>query len=205
MRLIRLIHKWTGLIAGLFFIISCLTGAAILIGRLTGSHAQFFGLMRKLHCTLFLGDQGRTTIGISTLLMAVEIITGYCLWVKTAHGQIKAAAMRGASWWSGLCRSLSPTRPNKRWGLHVVAGFWAGLLLLLMALTGLTWSFGWFNSLAFALFDTSDSGQLFHTIASLHTGKIFGTTSRVIWLVTALLGASLSVTGLLITLKRKAH
>ncbi len=35
---------------------------------------------------------------------------------------------------------------------HVSLGFYATLLLLVMALTGLTWSFGWYRTAAYALF-----------------------------------------------------
>ncbi|MCX4281568.1 MAG: PepSY-associated TM helix domain-containing protein, partial [Alistipes sp.] len=35
---------------------------------------------------------------------------------------------------------------------HVTLGFYATLLLLVMALTGLTWSFGWYRTAAYSLF-----------------------------------------------------
>lgn len=198
----RLIHKWIGLIAGLFMLILCVTGVFILVGKLAGSYSPIFGFMRTLHRTLFLGGTGRTIIGVATLLMVVEMITGYWLWARVAHGQVKAAHTRGASRLSGFCRSLSLTHPNKRWGMHVAAGFWAGLLLLLMMLTGMTWSFGWFSRLVYGLFDANGSGNLFHTIAALHTGS-FGVWSRIVWLVAALLGATLPVTGVLIWMKKR--
>lgn len=187
--MIRKIHKWTGLVIGLFIFILCVSGAFIVIGRLTGSYGSFFGWMKKLHCTLFLGETGRMIVGLSTLLLVVEVITGYDLWLKFAR--------------KGFARSLRWTKPTKRLGLHVAGGFWCGLPLLLMALTGLTWAFGWFSDLVYALFDPAGTGNLFHSIIRLHTGGFWNTCSRIVWLAATILGASLPVTGLLITLKKR--
>lgn len=200
---LRLLHKWVGLIIGLFLFISCLTGIFILIGKLTGSYAPVFRWMKNLHRTLFLDDTGSTIIGISTLLLLVEVVTGYCLWWRIARGQMKVSKKRGISSFTGFCKSLRWTIPNKRWGFHVSGGFWCGLPLILMAVTGLTWSFGWYGSLVYGLFDTDGSGNLFHTIAFLHTGSFWGVWSRIIWLAAATLGASLPITGILIYLKKK--
>lgn len=202
MKLIRIIHKWIGLVAGVFFFISCISGMGILIGKLTGSYAPVFSWMKTLHRTLFLNDGGRLVIGIATFLMLFEMITGYLLWGKTANGLMRVARKQGKGNWKGFCRSLSWTFPNKCHGFHVAAGFWAGLPLLLMILTGLTWSFDWFNNLAYAIFDPDGSGMLFHTIARLHTGSFWNTWSRLLWLVFSIFGCSLSITGWMIFCKK---
>ena len=203
MKLIRLIHKWTGLFIGLFLFISCLTGTFILIGRLTKCYAPIFRWMETLHTSLFLNETGSYIIGIATLLLLFEIITGYLLWWREAKGQMQAAGRRGQSRWQGFRRSLRWNFPNKVLGLHVAGGFWSGIPLVIMALTGLTWCFGWFGNFVYGLFDPNGDGNLFHTIAALHTGSFLGTFSRIVWLLFSLLGASLPVTGYLIFFRKR--
>lgn len=200
----RFIHKWVGLVIGLFLFISCLTGAFIIVGKLAGSYAPFFGWMVKLHRSLFLGDFGSLLLGIATLLMVLEVVTGYYLWWKLARGQMSSSRKRGEGSARGFWRSLSPTKPVLRLGLHVSGGFWSGVPLLLMALTGLTWSFGWYSSLIFRVFDPAGTGNLFHTIASLHTGRFLGIVTRIVWLLASLVGASLPITGLILSLHHRS-
>ncbi len=204
-RQILFIHKWLGLIIGLFLLISCFTGAMIIIGKLADCHAPFFGAMKTLHGSLFLGQSGRMIIGAATLLLIIELITGYWLWIDVAKGMIHAAINRGAGALYGLRQSLSWRRPNLRVGLHVGPGIWAGIPLMLMAITGLTWSFEWWNDLIYYIFDPTGQTNNFHTIISLHVGSFAGTFSRLLWLSAALLGASLPITGLIITLRHHSH
>ncbi len=105
-RQILFIHKWLGLIIGLFLLISCFTGAMIIIGKLADCHAPFFGAMKTLHGSLFLGQSGRMIIGAATLLLIIELITGYWLWIDVAKGMIHAAINRGAGALYGLRQSL---------------------------------------------------------------------------------------------------
>lgn len=202
MKYVRFIHRWTGLLTGLFLLISALSGAFILIGRLSGSYAPVFRLMTTLHRNLFLGDAGSLIIGVATLLLVVEVITGYCLWVKSARGLMNASRKRGAGSLKGFARSLSWTFPTRTRGFHVAGGFWAGIPLLLMALTGLTWCFGWYAELVYGLFDPAGTANLFHSIAALHTGGWLGVASRIVWLAAAILGVMLPITGLLLYLRR---
>ncbi|MDE6535085.1 MAG: PepSY domain-containing protein [Muribaculaceae bacterium] len=176
----------------------------ILIGKLSGSDAEFFGAMKTLHRSLFLGSTGRMIVGTATLLLIIEIITGYWLWYDVAMTLIYSARRRGAGALYGLRQSLSWTRPNLRYGLHVGPGIWAGIPLLLMAVTGLTWSFQWWNDFIYLLFDPTGEVNTFHTIHSLHVGSFLGKTSRIIWLIVALLGASLPLSGLAILIHRPA-
>lgn len=85
---------------------------------------------------------GKLIVGISTLMMALVILTGIVIW-----------------WPKSLKMWLSRSKMALRLGwhrfwydLHVVGGIYATLLLLVMALTGLTWSFTWYNKGFYALF-----------------------------------------------------
>ena len=155
MRTIRLIHKWTGLLIGLFFLFSCLSGAVILIGKLTGSYAPFFAWAKRFHTTLCLGAVGRRIIAIATLLALVEVLTGYLLWGQ----RTRALARSRGSIWAALPKTLGFTFPNLRLGFHSAAGFWAGIPLLVMILTALPGACPWLHL----------PGN-FHTLRALHSG-----------------------------------
>ena len=203
-RQILFLHRWIGLIIGLFLLISCLSGAMLIIGKLAGSNAPFFGTMKTFHRSLFLGSSGRLIVGSAALLLIIEIITGYILWYDIAKALIHSSLMRGASALHGLRLSLSWTRPNLCHGLHVGPGIWAGIPLLLMAITGLTWSFQWWNDLIYLIFDPTGQVNTFHTIHALHVGSFAGTFSRLLWLGAAIIGGTLPVSGLLIYIRKKS-
>lgn len=207
MRIIRLLHKWTGLIADLFLFLLSLTGAMIIVGKLFGSYAPFFNWCVILHKTLFLGNTGSLIVGIASLLLVFLILTGFILWGKELRNLLRGARKRGEGFRRALGKSLSMRFPNSVMGWHVAGGMYASVPLLLMALTGLTWSFGWYARIVYYLFDTPGSGgwgsNLFHTLHALHVGSWGQPWSRILWLIAALLGASLSVTGFWLWLRHR--
>lgn len=129
--------------------------AAVFVDQYTGEvlgepgRLEFFQYMFRLHRWLM--DErpedenavfwGKMIVGISTLLMVVIILTGIVLW------------------WPKTMQALKPRSKialRKGWhrfwyDLHVAGGIYATLLLLAMALTGLTWSFEWYNKHFYAL------------------------------------------------------
>lgn len=117
------------------------------IGWIEGN--RFFQQVRKLHRWLLdapaqKGEQsfGKTIVGISTLLMVLILISGLVIWIPRSRKALK----------NRLTLSC-----NKGWrrfvhDSHVALGFYATLFLLVMALTGLTWSFGWYRNAAYSLF-----------------------------------------------------
>lgn len=109
----------------------------------------FFQTMRKLHRWMMdppaskgRKSVGKVVVGVSTLVMVVILVSGLVIWVprsrKGLRSRLKVSCRNGwrRFWYDS----------------HVVLGFYATLLLLVMALTGLTWSFGWYRSAAYALF-----------------------------------------------------
>lgn len=79
---------------------------------------------------------GKMVVGISTLLMVVVILTGVVIWWP------KSMKM----WLTRSKVSLKLGWHRFWYDLHVVGGIYATLLLLVMALTGLTWSFEWYRT-----------------------------------------------------------
>ena len=122
---------------------------AIYVDQYTGEvlgepgRLEFFKDMFRLHRWLM--DErpenkdavfwGKMIVGVSTLLMVIIILTGIVLWfpksLKALRHRSQIALRKG---W------------HRFWyDLHAVGGIYATLLLLAMALTGLTWSFEWYN------------------------------------------------------------
>lgn len=265
-------------------------------GEITGksSRPAFFTTMFKLHRWLLdsadpKGDGlklGKLIVGISTLLFVIVLITGFLMWLPRARKGLKRSLkISFSNGWKGFWH-----------GLHVAGGMYALVLVLAMALTGLTWSFGWYKNAFYAVCgvempqnapskapapgvekgsapkdkkpeatqapefqywqsaydqlraenphspqitvsdhsasvtlgttgnvraadkykfdadgkvslqksyaDSDASDRLRGTIYSVHTGAFGGITTRILWFLAALLGASLPLTGYYIWIKR---
>lgn len=147
--------------------------AAIYVDQYTGEvkgyyeRLPFFNVMRRLHRWLMdtrPGDGGiywgKMIVGCSTLAFAVILITGLAIWWprnrKVLKNRLKVVVSKG---WVRFWHDL-----------HVAGGFYAFLLLLAMALTGLTWSFEWYRDGFYSMFDT----QAAHDGAVQPEKKVFG-------------------------------
>lgn len=118
----------------------------------------FFQTMRKLHRWLMdappqkgMKTVGKTVVGITTLCMVLILLSGVFIWVPRTKRALKNRLQVSC---------------NKGWrrfwyDSHVSLGFYVTLFLLVMALTGLTWSFSWYRTAAYSLFgaDTQPSGK----------------------------------------------
>jgi uncharacterized iron-regulated membrane protein len=113
-------------------------------GEVLGPHERlaFFQYMFRLHRWLMDTRPengsiywGKMIVGTSTLMMVIILITGAILWIPKSRKALR----------NRLQISLSNGRRRFMHDLHVAGGIYATLLLLVMALTGLTWSFEWYN------------------------------------------------------------
>lgn len=85
---------------------------------------------------------GKVIVGVSTLMFVVIILSGVVIWVPKS---IKA--------WKNRSKITVTKGWHRFWyDLHVAGGIYATLLLLAMALTGLTWSFEWYREDFYKLF-----------------------------------------------------
>lgn len=134
--------------------------AALYVNQYTGEvqgdyrRLGFFSGVLRLHRWLMdtkPGDGGiywgKIVVGASALVFVVLLLTGLVLWLprnrKMFKNRLKVVFSKGK---------------NRLWyDLHVTGGFYAALLLLVMALTGLTWSFGWYSDSFYSLFLSSES------------------------------------------------
>lgn len=113
-------------------------------GKITGrsERTAFFTCMFKMHRWLLDSAKpgeifwGKLIVGISTLLFVFVLLTGVVVWFPRSCKSLKKRL------------KISVSKGWKRFwfDLHVSAGIYATILLLIMALTGLTWSFPWYRS-----------------------------------------------------------
>jgi uncharacterized iron-regulated membrane protein len=97
---------------------------------------EFFNLMLALHYDLFLEDIGKQIVGWSCVMFVVLLITGIVLWWPKKNKSKQRL-------WFQWKRSTSWKRKN--YDLHNIPGFYAMLLALCIALTGLWFAFDWFR------------------------------------------------------------
>lgn len=129
--------------------------AAVYVDQYTGEvkgrqeRPVFFAAMFSLHRWLL--DKGRPegrpaygkiVVGVSTMMFVVALLSGVVIWWprtrKALRNSLKITAGKGSF---------------RLWhSLHVAGGMYALVLLLVMALTGLTWSFTWYRSAFYSVF-----------------------------------------------------
>lgn len=97
---------------------------------------SFFYRMMDLHRWMLGGDVGKWIVGTCTLIFLFILITGIILWWPKNKAILKQRLK--IKWGSGF------KRMNHDY--HVVVGFYSSLILLVLAFTGLAWSFEWFNN-----------------------------------------------------------
>ena len=113
------------------------------VKELHTGRTAFFDVMFRTHRWLMdsvksRGDVtlGKTLVGISTIMFVVALITGIVIWIPRTRKAL------------GSSLKISAGNGMKRFwhDLHVAGGMYAVILLLAMALTGLTWSFSWYRT-----------------------------------------------------------
>ena len=125
-------------------------------GEVTGKDERlpFFSTVFRLHRWLMdcnPGDGaifwGKMVVGASTFAFVVLLFTGLVIWWPRNRKLLS----------SRLQIVLKKGKPRFWYDLHVAGGFYALLLLLVMALTGLTWSFEWYKEGVYALFGANET------------------------------------------------
>ena len=115
-------------------------------GEIVGEGAtpvdEFFGSVMRLHRFLWLPTEiGRPIVGVATIIYVVISLTGLLLWLPRT-----AAAWRRKSTWK---TALNVRVRRGGWplvfDLHNALGFYTLVPALILALTGLCWSFGWYR------------------------------------------------------------
>ncbi|SDL27286.1 Uncharacterized iron-regulated membrane protein [Catalinimonas alkaloidigena] len=119
---------------GTTFLINPYTGTVQ--GTTESAAADFFMFMFRMHRWLLMEQSvGRVIVGVSTLIFVSLILTGLVLWWPKKRKQ----------WKQGFTVKTSGNWKRINHDLHNTLGFYAFGLLLVMALTGLCWSFEWYR------------------------------------------------------------
>ncbi len=122
----------------------------------------FFMQMMRLHRWLLDSYKrdgsfslGKALVGYSTLVLAIILISGLVIWYprnrKALKNRLKIKA--NAGWYRFF------------YDLHVAGGFYSTLLLLVLTLTGLTWSFGWYRDAFYTTFGVETTQPQAHAPA----------------------------------------
>lgn len=213
-KLFAKIHLWISLPLGILFSVICLTGAILVFENETlqllnpsadvmsmGKHAperkelvgyDFFHSTLRIHRWLLdapakKGERtvGKEIVGYSTLAMTIVLMSGIVIWWPRNRKVLKNRL------------SVTCSKGSRRfwYDSHVSIGFYATLLLLIMCLTGLVWSFTGWREAFWNLFDFIPPEGRKRFLYTLHTGSWGGFPSKIIYFLAALTGAVLPLTG----------
>lgn len=195
---IRRVHLWFSVPLGLVMALLCLTGLVLLFEPAHipgGERSEFFLDVMRLHRWLFDAPEvkgtmtaGKMIVAISACCFVVSVVTGIWLWCLRARRNVSRNLKLRFNSLGGFFTSL-----------HTVGGIYIALFLLVMALTGLTWSFGWYRELFTSAFNIPDGS---HIIYQIHTGAFGGIVTHIIWFITALIGLTLPISGYYMWLRR---
>ena len=128
-------------------------------GQVTGRSERlpFFDTMFHLHRWLLGPSQsasgglpaGKLLVGTGTLVLVIVLLTGLLMWLSNRRKPLRKSL------------TISVTKGWHRFwhDLHVAGGIYATVFLLAIALTGLTWSFGWYRTGFYALFGVEQQAE----------------------------------------------
>ena len=130
-------------------------GAAVYIDPYTGEvlgqsqRTPFFRTVFLLHRWLLDSQPadggifwGKRITGIATLVFVVILLSGVVIWWPRSRKGLK----------NGIQIALRKGKARFWHDLHAAGGIYVLLLVLVMALTGLTWSFDWYKNAFYTLF-----------------------------------------------------
>lgn len=110
-----------------------------ILGTGKGPATEFFMFFFKMHRWMLLDQSiGRPIVGAATLIFVVLCISGFILWLPKKIKGIK-------SFKQGLTIKFDAKWKRINHDLHNTLGFYSFILILIMALTGLNWSFEWYK------------------------------------------------------------
>ncbi|WP_134090280.1 PepSY domain-containing protein [Olivibacter sp. XZL3] len=105
--------------------------------------SHFFSVVEEIHRRLLMGDLGKAITGLCCLSYLLVLVTGLVIWWP------KNAKM----WKQRLKIKWDASSKRLNWDIHAVGGFYFFPILFVITLTGLTWSYKWFNNGIYLLFD----------------------------------------------------
>ena len=121
-------------------------------GEGNGPAHAFFTSTMQLHRALWIppppGERsgiGHRIVGIATLIFVITLISGVVLWAPAKWRNLK-------NWKMGFKIRVRKGGGRLLYDLHNTLGFYMLIPMLLLALTGLCWSFGWYRTAVSTVF-----------------------------------------------------
>lgn len=225
-KFLKKLHLILALPTGLIISIICFTGALMSMDEYIRPHwDKWPGIYRSimfLHRWLLDPSRaiGKLVVGVCTIFFIVLLLSGLFIWLPRKWSQLQANLRIKTK--GGLTRRL--------FDLHRVLGVYALLMLLLLSLTGLMWSFEGYRETVFSLVQVDrvpdrvaiankrnretgemvridfnqreNSAKVMRWAYLLHTGKWGGWFGPLLTGTVALIGASLPITGYVLYFRR---
>lgn len=200
------IHLWTGLTIGLYVLAICASGSAMVFRRELNQafcercEPAFVTWLANFHGDLLAGRVGLMWNGIGAIAVTAMCITGAILWWPGKRG----------NWWRSITFQPSSTGRRFLLGVHNTLGFWAFLLIVLWALTGIYFAFPDSVNLLTEWLQDGDAEtpasvfvqDAIAELSRLHFGRAYGLFVKVLWAVLGLVPCVLLITGVLMWWKR---
>jgi uncharacterized iron-regulated membrane protein len=106
------------------------------------SRYEFFNVVEQLHRQLLLVKPiGSVVVGSCVLLFLLMMITGFIIWLPKNYKQLKKSI---SIKWSAKWKRVN-------YDMHNSFGFWVLPVAMIIAITGLTWAFKWWETGMFNL------------------------------------------------------
>lgn len=116
-------------------------------GKITGHYDykyDFFNIVKFIHWSLLLNSvYGQPITGYSTLIFVVMLITGMIMWWPKKWSKTNINKSFKIKWKAGFKRV--------NYDLHNVPGFYAMLITLVLALSGLVFALKWFETTVYVV------------------------------------------------------
>lgn len=126
---------------------------------------EFFNVVEQLHRQLLLVKPvGSVIVGSCVLLFLLMMITGFILWLPKNYRQLKKSI---SIKWNAKFKRVN-------YDVHNSLGFYVLPVAMLIAITGLTWSFKWWEKGIYNLFGSAKKVELIRKapqLATADTGK----------------------------------
>ena len=108
---------------------------------------DFFTIVLYIHMNLLLGEIGTQIIGWSVLIFILSLITGLILWFPKSMRVFKSKKGRQSRF------GIKVTGSKKRvlYDLHNVLGFYGASILIVLAITGVAWTFTWVDNALYSM------------------------------------------------------
>ena len=109
------------------------------LGSTESKTGEFFLTVMKLHRWLLMDQKiGRVVVGIATIIFVFMLLSGLVLWIPKKWKKWR-------NWKQGFAVKFSARWKRINHDLHNTLGFYSFIILLIMGLTGLCWSFEWYK------------------------------------------------------------